>query len=189
MAIQNVNTLPYDFKVTDQAGLTSASSSIKSVAAGGDKLAFGIDTTNHTLAASTGGDLYPVALQAKFYFDFATDGGAVGAITLRGPKLPIGAIITNGVLYNTTAWTSGGSATISLGILVDDVAGIKAATAVATVGAAGPIALIQTGAAATASEITTAERDITMTIAVAALTAGASCLVVDYVVVKADTSS
>lgn len=189
MTLQAVNTTPYDYKGTEQGDLTGAASSIKSIAAGGDKIAFGIDTTNHTVAASTGGVVYPLALTGKWYYDFATDGGAIGAITLRGPKLPAGAIITNGVLYNTTAWTSGGSATISLGILTDDVAGIKAATAVATVGAAGPIALIQTGAAANCSNITTAERDITMTIAVADLTAGASCLVLQYVIVKADTSS
>lgn len=189
MALQKVNTTPYDFKGTEQGDLTGAESSLKTIAADGDKIAFGVDTTNHTVAVSTGGFVHELGLKAKFYYDFDTDGGAVGAITLRGPSLPTGAVITGGYLYNTTAWTSGGSATISLGILTDDVAGIKAATAVATVGAAGAIALIQTGVAANVSEITTASRDITMTIAVAALTAGASCLVVEYDIVKADASS
>lgn len=189
MALQAKNTLPKVFTGTEQGDLTGSASSLKTVADTGEIVALGYDTTNHTPAISTGGTVSEIGLRGKWYYDFATDGGAVGAITLRGPKLPVGAVITGGYLYNTTAWTSGGSATISLGILVDDVAGIKAATAVATIGAAGPIALIQTGAAANISEITTDERDITMTIAVADLTAGASVLVLEYDIVKADTSS
>jgi hypothetical protein len=189
MTLQRKNTFPYTFTGTEQGDLTGTSDSIKSISTSGQYVAIGVDTTNHTPAVAVGGDVLELGLRGKWYYDFAKDGGAIGAVTLRGPKLPVGAVITGGYLYNTTAWTSGGSATISLGILTDDVAGIKAATAVATVGAAGPIALIQTGAAANISEITTAERDITMTIAVADLTAGASCLVLEYDIVKADTSS
>ena len=189
MALQKVNTTPYDFKASEQGDLTGDSSSLKTIAAAGEKIAFGVDTTNHIVAASTGGNVHQLGKRGQWYYDFDTDGGAVGAITLRGPKLPVGAVVTGGYIYNTTAMTSDGSATVSLGILVDDVAGLKAATAYGTIGAAGPVALIQTGAAANISEITTAERDITATIATAALTAGAFCLVLEYDIVKADTSS
>jgi len=66
---------------------------------------------------------------------------------------------------------------------------LKAATAIATIGVAGPIALIQTGAVANFSNITTAVRRPSITIATAALTAGKATLVLFYDVVKADTSS
>lgn len=189
MTLQRVNTYPYDFKAEEQGDLTGSSSSLKTVAESGEILAFGYDTTNHTPAVSTGGTVVELGLRGKWYYDFATDGGAVGDVTLRGPKLPAGAVVTNGYIYNTTAMASGGSATVAINIPTDDAAGIKAATAYGTIGAAGPVAIIQTGAAANISEITTAERDITITIATAALTAGAFILVLDYDIVKADTSS
>ena len=189
MALQAKNTLPKVFSATEQGDLTGAASSLKTVADTGEIIALGFDTTNFTPAISTGGFVSEFGLTGKWYYDFATDGGAIGAITLRGPQLPTGAVITGGYLYNTTAITSGGSATISLGLLTDDVAGIKAATAVGTIGAAGAIALIPVSTAASQSNITTATRDVTMTIAVAALTAGSSCLVMYYDIVKRDTSS
>lgn len=179
-----------DFSGINVTDMTGASSSLLTLSQSSpDHVIRGYNTTNSDLYVAQNGVTYTARRSLVCYYDFATDGGAVGAITLRGGKLPVGAVITNGVLYNTTAWTSGGSATISLGLLTDDVAGIKAATAVATIGAAGPIALIQTGAAANCSEITTAERNITMTIAVADLTGGASVLYLEYFVAKADTSS
>lgn len=170
--------------------MTAASGSLKTAStAAPDFTMRAFNTTNGDYYIANNGVTWNARRTLTCYYDFATDGGAVGAITLRGGSLPVGAVITNGVLYNTTAWTSGGSATISLGLLTDDVAGIKAATAVATIGAAGPIVLIQTGAAANVSEITTAVRNITMTIAVADLTAGAFVLNLEYFVAKADTST
>ena len=94
----------------------------------------------------------------------------------------------NGFLYNHTTGTSGGLATIAINIPTDDVAGLKAATAIATIGVAGPIALIQTGAVANFANITTAVRQPSITIAVAALTAMKFTLVLEYTVVKDDTS-
>lgn len=188
-SITKKNSIPYDFTTDGQAGLTATSGGIKSVADSGELLAMGYDTANKMVGISHGGDTIQLKKQAQWFYDFATDGGAVGDVTLRGPKLPEGAIVTDGYIYNTTAGASGGAATIAFNIPTDDAAGLKAATAIATVGAAGPVALIQTGAVANFSEITTAERDITISIAVADLTAGAFTLVLQYDVVKEDTTS
>jgi hypothetical protein len=53
-------------------------------------------------------------------YDFATDGGAVGSITLRsaggaslGAGVPAGSVITGGYVEVDTALTSGGSATVA----------------------------------------------------------------------------
>jgi|DEB0MinimDraft_3_1074331.scaffolds.fasta_scaffold00025_24 hypothetical protein len=188
-SITKKNSIPYDFTTDGQAGLTATSGGIKSVGLSGELIATGLDTANKTPAISHGGDVLELGLRGKWYYDFATDGGAIGDVTLRGPKLPLGAVVTGGYIYNTTAMTSGGSATVAINIPTDDAAGIKAATAYGTIGAAGPVAIIQTGAAANISEITTDERDITITIATAALTAGAFVLVLNYDIVKADTTS
>ena len=51
----------------------------------------------------------------RAFYDFATDGGAVGAINLRGDKLPSGARIISSYIDVTTQVTSGGAATVSLG--------------------------------------------------------------------------
>jgi hypothetical protein len=36
-----------------------------------------------------------------YRYDFATDGGAVGAIPLRGDKLPSGAVVVDALLQST----------------------------------------------------------------------------------------
>lgn len=111
----------------------------------------------------------------KARFD-ATGGKAVGSHNLTGDfLLPINAKIVSGFFQVVTAPTSGGSATIAFGIPTDDVAGIKAATAIASYTTGAPIASIQTAPTA-ATEITTAARALQADVAVADLTAG----VIDY---------
>lgn len=76
----------------------------------------------------------------------------------------------------TTFTSATDAATISLDIATDDVAGLKAATAISTgttYDATGaPVALIPQGTVATCSEKTTAARNVTYTIAVETVTAG-----------------
>ena len=112
-------------------------------------------------------------------YDFAVDGGAVGAITLRGDSLPAGAVILDAYLKVTTAPTSGGAATISLG--AETAAGLQAATAFdgAPFSTTGTKRITFT--ATTAPVTTTVVRAITATVAVAALTAGAFTVVVEYI--------
>lgn len=112
---------------------------------------------------------------ATAYYDFAEDGGAVGAITLRGDKVPSGAIVLNAVVDVTTAVTSGGAATVA--IHAQSAADLRAADVLAT----APALSTATPKALLAPIKTTAERDITATVATAALTAGAFTVTVAYI--------
>lgn len=62
------------------------------------------------------------AASASFDYDFSVDGGAVGAITLRGEsgKLPDNACIVGAWFEGLTSMTSGGLATVRLGITGND---------------------------------------------------------------------
>ena len=58
----------------------------------------------------------PALRVAEFEYDFAKEGGAIGNITLRGGKLPIGALVLNAFVYVETAITATGLATVALQI-------------------------------------------------------------------------
>lgn len=124
--------------------------------------------------------------EATGEFDFAVDGGAVSTITLRSPRgvstgndIPMGSVIEGGYIEVDTGFTSGGSATVSAG--AETSAGLLAATAVSTTpwSTPGRYSVIPAFTGATTVK-TTARRSITLTIAVAALTAGAGRVVVFY---------
>lgn len=112
---------------------------------------------------------------ARYEYDFATDGGAVGTINLRGPQIPNNARVIRGFAEVTTAFTSGGAATVALTIPTDDANGLLASDTLAnnSLDSTGLIELIQTGTAANASEKTTAARTPGVVVGTAALTAGA----------------
>lgn len=118
---------------------------------------------------------------AKMTYDFAVDGGAVSTITpSNSPTLPANAIILGGTIDITTQLTSGGAATIALGLGSGaQVAALKGATAVAgwTV---GQLAMVPVFTAATYVKVAAATA-LTMTIAAAALTAGKFDVNVVYV--------
>lgn len=107
---------------------------------------------------------------AKAIYDFTTDGGGVSTITpILGATLPINAIVVGGVIDTITAPTSGGSATIAIGTSAGSSStSIKGATAF---GFSGLVAVVPLFTAATMFKMTAAG-NITVTIAVAALTAG-----------------
>lgn len=109
---------------------------------------------------------------AKMTYNFAVDGGAVSTITpANSPTIPINAIILGGTIDITTTLTSGGAATIALGLGSGaQAAALKAALAVAS-WTAGQLALIPVFTAATYYKATAAAR-LTLTVATAALTAG-----------------
>lgn len=117
-------------------------------------------------------------------YDFATDGGAVGDITLRGNTIPSGAIILDALLHVDTVPTSAGAATVA--VKVESAADINAADAIsgAPWSAAGAKRADLT--ATTAPVKTTAERSIAITVGTAALTAGAFRVYVKYVELKAE---
>lgn len=124
--------------------------------------------------------------EARGEYDFAVDGGAVGTITLRsapsdsnGNEIPSGSIITGGYIEVDTAVTSGGAATIAV---ASEAAG-DLQTAAAISGppwsTTGRKAITPVFTAATGVK-TTARRNLAITVATAALTAGKFRVVVFY---------
>jgi hypothetical protein len=113
-------------------------------------------------------------------YDFATDGGAVGAITLRGDSVPSGAVIVDALLHVTTPLT-GGTVTDTLSLGAETATGVQSAAArnAAPWSTAG--AKRATLTATAAPVLTTANRTLTFTINGTDLTAGAFKLVVWYV--------
>lgn len=108
---------------------------------------------------------------AKATYDFAIDGGAISTITLaNGPTIPDKAIILGGTIDITTNLV-GATATIAVGTSAgSSTTSLKAATAVASY-VAGQLAIVPVFTAATYLKLTAAGR-VTITIAVAPLTAG-----------------
>jgi hypothetical protein len=102
----------------------------------------------------------------KATYDFAEHGGVVGAIPLD-LTLPAGAIIYNGFANVVTDPTSGGSATVAISI--QGANDLLTATAIASV--TGALDLVPDGTAAETIVLTT-DKTLTVTVAVAALTAG-----------------
>lgn len=112
-------------------------------------------------------------------YDFADDGGAQGDITLG--YIPINSVIKHSAYDVVTAFTSGGAATIALGIATDDAVGIKAQQAYNHADyAAGYHDGIQDGTAANFSTVTTNNRAIVLTIGTADITAGKLILYIEY---------
>lgn len=113
-------------------------------------------------------------------YDFAVLGGAVGAITLTGDQIPSGAVVLDSVILADTLLTSGGAATVSVG--VESAADVQAAVAfnaapfTSAGGAKHGSALTATGNPV----VTTAARNIVATVGTAALTAGVFRVVVEY---------
>lgn len=126
------------------------------------------------------GGMGPLSV-AEATYSFAVNGGAVGDIVLTGATIPSGAIIMSGVVEVTTAVTSGGAATVA--IKVEGAADTVAAAAVsgAPWSSTGRKSVIPVGTGATSLK-TTAERSITATVAVAALTAGVFNVYLTYFV-------
>jgi hypothetical protein len=111
-------------------------------------------------------------------YDFAKDGGAIGDITLRGDRLPAGAIVTGGVVHVQTAVTSAGSATVALELV--GTADVLAATAKASLTLNALISPVPDGPTAGDWIRTTAATQLVATVAVAALTAGKIVVCLEY---------
>lgn len=122
--------------------------------------------------------LEPAKRVAYFEYDFALDGGAIGTIALRGNRLPLGAVVTSGMIHVNTAVTSGGACTTTLGIntAVDVLAStLKGAQTLDAI-----LDVVPVGTAATAILAATGGLGVTMTIGVAAITAGKFTVALEY---------
>ena len=126
----------------------------------------------------TGLEKYSNMGTVSYEYDFARDGGAISDITLSSDILPDDAIVLDGVIHVKTAVTSGGSATIAL--KVNSSEDILAATAIASFSAGALLDVVADGTA-TNMILTAAKKNLTMTVATAALTAGRFVVHLRYV--------
>jgi hypothetical protein len=117
---------------------------------------------------------------ASYTYDFAVQGGTVGVKTLSADagQIPDNAIITDAYLEPLTNLTSGGLATVALGVTGDDEA-FKVATAFDD--AALTVANGASQEAVALPLKLSAAGDVRLTVAVAALTAGKLRLHVEYI--------
>lgn len=111
---------------------------------------------------------------AKIEYDFSEHGGVVGDNALPF-VLPAGAIVYAGMIDVITAPTSGGSATVALKL--EGAGDILAATAIGSL--TGLVDVVPDGTAGNAVK-TTVERQLQLTVATAALTAGKMIIHLDY---------
>lgn len=161
----------------------------------GVKASLGQSVVSYALASGVAGDVIPVLLKQSMLapnqgtdgltvkgilrvtYDFAVNGGAVGAIPLA-VTLPDKAVISRGYGDIITAFTStGGTGTIALGANTgnDLLAAVDADTL------SGQFDLIPAGAIANFVKATAA-RVITLTVATNAITAGKAIFFLEYVI-------
>jgi len=122
---------------------------------------------------------------AKAIYNFAVDGGGIGAITPQdSDTIPANAVIIRGQIYVQTAVTSAGSATVSIGTTAgSSAASILAATAKASLTVATLLDPIPLSSAATAIKMSAAGQ-INFTVGTAALTAGVIEVMLEYYLVN-----
>lgn len=117
---------------------------------------------------------------ARARYSFAVDGGAVGTIALAGASvIPLGAVVMATLINVVTVPTSGGAATISVG--VEAAADQQAAAAISGAPWSTTGWKWATQTFTTAPDVTTAARDIVAAVATAALTAGVFDVYVFYI--------
>jgi hypothetical protein len=157
-----------------------------------DILAVGANAANGTPISSYNGITSTLKQSLAIHYDFATDGGAIGTIQLRGGVLPVNAIIVNSWVEVTTAFLPTTTSTFAIGLTGATTALRTAAVATVApaIDAAARVGVIapQTPASFVAKS-TTANRNFVATIASGAFTAGAFVLHVDYVVSALDTTT
>lgn len=117
---------------------------------------------------------------AKVLYDFSVHGGAIGTIDLlpADQLLPVGAIITRAYIDVITTFV-GVNATI--GVTVQGAGDEVATNTAVTSWAAGLLEGISDGTAAKMIKLT-ADRNVSLAIATAALTAGKAAIFIEYVI-------
>jgi hypothetical protein len=144
------------------------------------------NSLNRTVGSAAFVEEFTFLKATTYHYDFATDGGAVGTINLRGPALPADAVVVGGRAIVTTAFTSGGSATLTAGTSSGAPANLLASIAVASL-TTGSKALVPVMTAAT--DIVLAANSVPVAvIGTAAMTAGALKLIVFYMTAQRDTT-
>ena len=108
----------------------------------------------------------------KGTYDFSVDGGAIGAILLASsPIIPAGFIILGGIIDPITTLNGGGGATVAVGVGSGaQAASLKVAAGFATYIGGTPLAMLPIWTSGFFK--LTADSKLSITVAVAALTAG-----------------
>jgi hypothetical protein len=109
-----------------------------------------------------------------FEYDFAVEGGALGDITLRGGKIPKGAVVHEGKLLGITL-VVGTTSTVALKLLT--AADVLAATAEANLDDGD---IVDCAAIASTPLLMAADTTLKATVAVAVLTAGKFRVALEY---------
>lgn len=177
------------------AALGAASGAIAQAAQDSTKVFLGTTRTKPILGFGYNGVTYAAKAQLQYEYDFATDGGAIGTITLsRGASgpIPLNFVITHVNYFVNTAFTSGGAATISIGTASGTPANILAATAISTAGTAGQkaaIPILTTPATHIVTGSTPPAVYPVLVVGTAALTAGNLTLSLEGYFIGADTQA
>lgn len=137
---------------------------------------------NKSLLPGSSIDGLQIAKTARATYDFDVDGGAIGAIGL-GVKLPPNAIVKSSFIDVIKTCTSGTDAA-TIAIDSEGAGDVVAAVAISvgTPWDAGLQTAIQNGGLKANMVKTTAEKELTATVAVEALTAGKFHVYVEYVI-------
>ena len=140
------------------------------------------NSSNGTLTLPSSG-YFPALLIGEY--DTTIDGGATGSRNLRNAVLPNNARVTR-VWYEvlTTLTSATDSSTIGLSIPVDDVNGLITPIAIndgSNPWDTGLHSGVQTGLTSQISEVTTAIRDVQMTVSGETITAGRILFYIEYV--------
>ena len=130
-----------------------------------------INKTTGEAFISRAGQMNSLSNTYSYTYDFAVQGGAVGAIELDGPPITAPCDIHNGYVKVTTTVTSGGSATLAFGTSASAATNLETATAIGTIGTVGKKALAVDGALANSITLSATGQPV-MTVGTAALTAG-----------------
>lgn len=134
---------------------------------------------SYTYTVYQGGTVAGALQTAHAIYDFSKDGGTVGTITpVLTSAIPATAQLVGGLIKSTTAVTSGGAGTISIGTSAGSSAtSILGATAVTTFTTGHTSVAVPTFSAPVAMS---AAGNLTLTVGTAALTAGVVEIIVFY---------
>ena len=165
----------------------AAAGSVNAISDDTTKVFLGVTTNKKLAFVGQGGVTYGLKPQLVYEYDFATDGGANGTITLRGlGPIPANFVVTQGNYFVNTQIAGAGIATVSFGTASGTPANLLAATAIGTMGTAGSKALLPIQATVGSHISVTAESAPVMVIASGPLTAGSLTLVLEGYFTAAD---
>lgn len=118
---------------------------------------------------------------ARAEYWFSLDGGAISTISLRGDRIPPLATVVDSLITVTTACTSGGAATASLGI-GSAATSVRIADVLATTPALGTLGTYRGALTAASTPVVNAGLSaMTLTIGTATLTNGRFTVLLSYI--------